>query len=94
MPRKKLDELAFTLRVYRESVQKLDYIAGANGRSRNSEINQAIKQYIARYERENGPIERAEGDGWRENLFFSRCCGYYCLFFGKNLFIMLEFVIK
>lgn len=61
MPRKKLDELAFTLRVYRESVQKLDYIAGANGRSRNSEINQAIKQYIARYERENGPIERAEG---------------------------------
>ena len=63
MPRKKLDELAFTLRVYRESVQKLDSIAGANGRSRNSEINQAIKQYIARYERENGPIERAEGDG-------------------------------
>ena len=63
MPRKKLDELAFTLRVYRESVQKLDNIAGANGRSRNSEINQAIKQYIARYERENGPIERAEGDG-------------------------------
>ena len=63
MPRKKLDELAFTLRVYRESVQKLDYIAGANGRSRNSEINQAIKQYIARYERDNGPIERAEGDG-------------------------------
>ena len=94
MPRKKLDELAFTLRVYRESVQKLDYIAGANGRSRNSEINQAIKQYIARYERENGPIERAEGDGWRENLFFRRCCGYYFLFFGKNLFIMLEFVIK
>lgn len=41
----------------------MDYIAGANGRSRNSEINQAIKQYIARYERENGPIERAEGDG-------------------------------
>ena len=63
MPRKKLDELAFTLRVYRESVQILDYIAGANGRSRNSEINQAIKQYIARYERDNGPIERAEGDG-------------------------------
>ena len=49
--------------MYEKDMQKLDYIAGANGRSRNSEINQAIKQYIARYERENGPIERAEGDG-------------------------------
>jgi predicted transcriptional regulator len=56
MKKKKTDELAFTLRVYRESVQKLDYIATANDRSRNSEINQAIKQYIARYEQENGKI--------------------------------------
>lgn len=60
--RKKLDELAFTLRVYREGVAKLDYIAQANGRSRNSEINQAIKQYIARYERENGVIELQQED--------------------------------
>ena len=58
MPRKKLDELAFTLRVYRESVQKLDYIAGANGRSRNSEINQAIKQYIAAMK---GKTDRSKG---------------------------------
>lgn len=58
--RKKLDELAFTLRVYREGVLKLDYIAEANGRSRNSEINQAIKQYITRYEKENGKIELEE----------------------------------
>lgn len=83
MPRKKLDELAFTLRVYRESVQKLDYIAGANGRSRNSEINQAIKQYIARYERENGPIERAEGDGWRENLFLGAAVDIIFCFSAK-----------
>lgn len=60
--RKKRDELAFTLRVYREGVAKLDYIAQANGRSRNSEINQAIKQYIARYERENGVIELQQED--------------------------------
>lgn len=58
--KKKADELAFTLRVYREGVHKLDYIAEANGRSRNSEINQAIKQYIARYEKENGPIDAEE----------------------------------
>lgn len=60
MKKKKLDELAFTARIYREGVKKLDYIAEANGRSRNSEINQAIKQYIARYEKENGIIELDE----------------------------------
>lgn len=54
--KKKRDELAFTLRVYRAGVEKLDYIASANGRSRNSEINQAIKQYIARFEAEQGKI--------------------------------------
>ncbi len=62
MKKRKLDELAFTLRVYRESVQKLDYIAEANGRSRNSEINQAIKQYITRYEKENGRIELEDAE--------------------------------
>lgn len=54
--RKKKDEQAFTLRVYCEGVCKLDYIAQANGRSRNSEINQAIKQYIAAFEKQNGKI--------------------------------------
>ena len=56
MRKGKADELAFTLRVYREGVEKLDYIASANGRSRNSEINQAIKQYIAQYEKSEGKI--------------------------------------
>lgn len=60
--KKKLDQLTFTLRVYRESVEKLDYIAAFNGRSRNSEINQAIKSYIASFERENGKIEPDELD--------------------------------
>lgn len=58
--KKKTDELAFTLRVYREGVYKLDYIADANGRSRNSEINQAIKQYIAKFEKEYGKIDLDE----------------------------------
>ena len=51
-----------------EGVAKLDYIAGAHDRSRNSEINQAIRQYIAAYEKENGKItkedlEALEGTG-------------------------------
>ena len=54
--RRKKDELAFTLRVYREGVEKLDYIAKANDRSRNSEINQAIRQYILSYEKQEGKI--------------------------------------
>lgn len=54
--RRKKDELAFTLRVYREGVEKLDYIAKANDRSRNSEINQAIRQYISTYEKREGKI--------------------------------------
>ncbi len=56
LKKRKADELAFTLRVYREGVEKLDYIASSNGRSRNSEINQAIKQYISQYERTEGRI--------------------------------------
>jgi len=60
LKKKKADDLAFTLRVHRESVEKLDYIAEANGRSRNSEINQAIKQHILRFEKEQGKITRED----------------------------------
>lgn len=67
MKRKKADELAFTLRVYREGVEKLDYIASANGRSRNSEINQAIKRYIASFEVEQGKISPDDLQAFRED---------------------------
>lgn len=62
MKKKKTDDLAFTLRVNRESVEKLDYIAEANGRSRNSEINQAIKQHILHFEKQQGKITREDLD--------------------------------
>ncbi|MBD5153114.1 MAG: Arc family DNA-binding protein [Oscillibacter sp.] len=58
--------MAFTLRVYRDGVAKLDYIASANGRSRNSEINQAIKLYIAQYERTEGKITPEDLQAWQE----------------------------
>ena len=54
--KKKKDELAFTVRIYRESVEKLDYIASAFDRSRNNVINQAIRAYIVQYENEHGKI--------------------------------------
>lgn len=62
MKKKKTDDMAFTLRVHRESVEKLDYIAEANGRSRNSEINQAIKQHILQFEKQQGKITREDLD--------------------------------
>ena len=54
--KKKKDEFAFTVRVYRESVKKLDYIASAYDRSRNNVINQAVIAYIAQYEEQHGKI--------------------------------------
>ncbi len=60
LKKKRTDNLALTLRVNRESVEKLDYIAEANGRSRNSEINQAIKQHILRFEKEQGKISQED----------------------------------
>ena len=60
LKKKRTDNLAFTLRVNRDSVEKLDYIAEANGRSRNSEINQAIKQHILRFEKERGKISQED----------------------------------
>ena len=54
--KKKKDELAFTVRIYRESVEKLDYIASAYDRSRNNVINQAVRAYIAQYEDQHGKI--------------------------------------
>ena len=60
LKKKRTDNLAFTLRVNRESVEKLDYIAEANGRSRNSEITQAIKQHILRFDKEQGKITRED----------------------------------
>jgi hypothetical protein len=46
----------FTLRTSNELLQKISYIAGANGRSANKEIEMLLKRYVAQYERKNGPI--------------------------------------
>lgn len=46
----------FTLRISHELLQKISYIAGANGRSANKEIEMLLKRYVAQYERKNGPI--------------------------------------
>lgn len=46
----------YTLRIPKEYLQKIRYIAGENGRSANKEIELMIKQRIKEYENKNGSI--------------------------------------
>ncbi len=49
--------LRYTLRVDRLLFQKFRYIAEAEGRSANKEIEQYLKKRVAEYEQEKGKIE-------------------------------------
>ena len=49
--------LRYTLRVDRVLFKKFRYIAGAEGRSANREIEQYLKRCVAAYEKEHGKIE-------------------------------------
>ena len=46
----------FTLRVSRILLDKLEYIAATEGRTKNKEIEQLIKKRIAEYEAEHGTV--------------------------------------
>ena len=46
----------YTLRISQNLLNKLDYIATFEGRSKNKELEQLIKRRIAEFEKENGPI--------------------------------------
>lgn len=46
----------FGLRIPRELLDKLKYIADYNGRSANKEIEQLIIKHVNNFEKENGPI--------------------------------------
>lgn len=47
----------YTLRIPKEYLDKIRYIAEENGRSANREIELMIKHRIADYEKERGTIE-------------------------------------
>ena len=46
----------FTLRVPRELLDKLGYIAEYEGRTKNRELEQMIRRRVAAFEREHGAI--------------------------------------
>lgn len=50
------DKSRYTLRVAPELLEKLAYIAEYEGRTKNRELEQMIKQRIAAFEREHGAI--------------------------------------
>ncbi|MBE6882603.1 MAG: Arc family DNA-binding protein [Oscillospiraceae bacterium] len=47
----------FTLRVPKELLDKIGYIAEYEGRTKNKEIEQLVKKRIADFEKEQGKIE-------------------------------------
>ena len=47
----------YTLRIPKEYLEKIRYIADENGRSANREIEMLVKSRIDMYESENGKIE-------------------------------------
>lgn len=46
----------YTLRISQYLLNKLDYIAEYEGRSKNKELEQLIKRRIAEFEKEHGSI--------------------------------------
>lgn len=52
----------YALRIQEETMDKLKYIAGHNGRSANKEIEQLILAHIAVYEKASGPIVLSKED--------------------------------
>ena len=47
----------YTLRVSHLLLDKLEYVAQANGRTKNKEIECLIKRHIYQYEKKHGKIE-------------------------------------
>ena len=54
----------YTLRTNRVLLDKLEYIAKYEGRSKNKEIEQLIKKRILEFEKENGEIDLNNQDLW------------------------------
>lgn len=58
-----LDNLPrYTLRINQIMLDKLEYVARYNGRSKNKEIEMLIRQHIREFEKENGKIELEDAE--------------------------------
>ncbi len=50
------NKVGYTMRLDRELFEKFRYIADANGRSANRELEQLIRKLVSDYEAQNGVI--------------------------------------
>ncbi len=50
------NKVGYTMRLDRELFEKFRYIADANGRSANRELEQLIRKLVSDYETQNGVI--------------------------------------
>lgn len=50
------NKVGYTMRLDRELFEKFRYIADANGRSANRELEQLIRRLVSDYETQNGVI--------------------------------------
>lgn len=58
----KQDMTRFTLRIPKDLLQKLGYIADYNGRTKNKELEQMIRSRIKSFESKHEPISITEED--------------------------------
>ena len=54
------NKVGYTMRLDRELFEKFRYIADANGRSANRELEQVIRKWVADYESQSGEITAAD----------------------------------
>lgn len=51
-----MEQVKFTIRIYKDDLKKFKYIAEYNARSANQELNKLIRRYIKKFELKNGRI--------------------------------------
>ncbi len=55
-----IEKPRYTLRISRELLDKVAYIASYEGRSKNNTIERILLRYIADFEKHHGPIPLSE----------------------------------
>ena len=58
----------YTMRINRELLNKLGYIAEYEGRTTNKQLEQLVKKCIAEFEKEHGEINQEDLNEMNENI--------------------------
>lgn len=58
----------YTMRINRELLNKLEYIAEYEGRTTNKQLEQLVKKCITEFEKEHGEINQTDLNEMKENI--------------------------